>query len=354
MRYKRIIGLLVLLLLSIVGYGQSLTFTKNADGTWTMGGMMPDYDIELAVEYEDASGPVLDGITFTKNADGTWTMDAAMPDYDIELVVEYEDAPDGITFTKNADGTWTMDSSMPDYDIELVVEYEDAVEPVYEDITFTQNADGTWTMDAPMPDYDIELVVEYEDAVGPEDFAGNIWQEYTAANGTLYEANETGKTVTITPSAETPGIVDIAYPAFKMAGSNEKLYGFTVSGVNRYEFADGTIYYELTEPKITQIRSRMSTLVCNATLVGVQSSSTNTPALKLILTGRRTQFEDIVWFGPDDLSLNQVKALIDVMTGISPLGETEEEAAIYNLAGQRLSKPQKGINIIGGKKVLVK
>ena len=129
MRYKRIIGLLVLLLLSIVGYGQSLTFTKNADGTWTMDAPMPDYDIELAVEYEDVSGPVLDGITFTKNADGTWTMDA----------------------------------SMPDYDIELVVEYEDAVEPVYEDITFTQNADGTWTMDASMPDYDIELVVEYEE-----------------------------------------------------------------------------------------------------------------------------------------------------------------------------------------------
>ena len=31
-----------------------------------------------------------------------------------------------------------------------------------------------------------------------------------------------------------------------------------------------------------------------------------------------------------------------------------EEAAIYNLAGQRLSKPQRGLNIIGGKKVLIK
>lgn len=42
----------------------------------------------------------------------------------------------------------------------------------------------------------------------------------------------------------------------------------------------------------------------------------------------------------------------DTMTGIaSPLAETEE-GAIYNLAGQRMSKPQKGINIIDGKKVL--
>ena len=36
---------------------------------------------------------------------------------------------------------------------------------------------------------------------------------------------------------------------------------------------------------------------------------------------------------------------------VSPLGETEE-GVIYNLAGQRISKLQKGINIINGKKVL--
>ena len=37
----------------------------------------------------------------------------------------------------------------------------------------------------------------------------------------------------------------------------------------------------------------------------------------------------------------------------SPIKETEE-GAIYNLAGQRMSKMQKGINIVGGKKILVK
>ena len=44
----------------------------------------------------------------------------------------------------------------------------------------------------------------------------------------------------------------------------------------------------------------------------------------------------------------------DVITGVSPLKETEEEAAIYNVAGQRLAKRQRGINIVNGKKVLVK
>ncbi len=34
--------------------------------------------------------------------------------------------------------------------------------------------------------------------------------------------------------------------------------------------------------------------------------------------------------------------------------EMESDDAIYNLAGQRLSKPQRGLNIIGGKKVVIK
>lgn len=44
------------------------------------------------------------------------------------------------------------------------------------------------------------------------------------------------------------------------------------------------------------------------------------------------------------------------VTGIEEISEVEEVAVkgIYNLAGQKLSAPQKGINIIDGKKVLVK
>ena len=43
----------------------------------------------------------------------------------------------------------------------------------------------------------------------------------------------------------------------------------------------------------------------------------------------------------------------DDATGIvSSLGETKEGASIFNLAGQRISKIQKGINIINGKKIL--
>ena len=51
----------------------------------------------------------------------------------------------------------------------------------------------------------------------------------------------------------------------------------------------------------------------------------------------------------------QVKELIfeDDATGIaSHLGKTKEGAPVYNLAGQRLNKMQKGVNIINGKKIL--
>lgn len=42
----------------------------------------------------------------------------------------------------------------------------------------------------------------------------------------------------------------------------------------------------------------------------------------------------------------------DYVTGIYKVQMAEENAAIYNIAGQRLGKMQRGINIVGGKKVL--
>jgi hypothetical protein len=48
---------------------------------------------------------------------------------------------------------------------------------------------------------------------------------------------------------------------------------------------------------------------------------------------------------------------IETPTGVNNLNANDNLNAnedIYNLAGQRVSKMQKGINIIGGKKVMVK
>ena len=45
----------------------------------------------------------------------------------------------------------------------------------------------------------------------------------------------------------------------------------------------------------------------------------------------------------------------DLITGLENLKDSDDEKdIIYNVAGQRLQKMQRGINIVGGKKVLVK
>ena len=36
------------------------------------------------------------------------------------------------------------------------------------------------------------------------------------------------------------------------------------------------------------------------------------------------------------------------------VAKTEDNAPVYSLSGQRLAAPQKGINIVGGKKLMVK
>ena len=58
---------------------------------------------------------------------------------------------------------------------------------------------------------------------------------------------------------------------------------------------------------------------------------------------------DWVVIGPDN------QATKDLITGVaSPKISPEGKDFIYNLAGQRLSKTQKGVNIVGGRKVLIK
>ena len=57
---------------------------------------------------------------------------------------------------------------------------------------------------------------------------------------------------------------------------------------------------------------------------------------------------DWVVIGPD------TQATDELIVGVSSLKETKDWTSIYNLAGQRMNKMQKGVNIIGGQKVLVK
>ncbi|MBO7119910.1 MAG: fibronectin type III domain-containing protein, partial [Bacteroidaceae bacterium] len=77
------------------------------------------------------------------------------------------------------------------------------------------------------------------------------------------------------------------------------------------------------------------------------------------LTGyRQKAFEPYLWV-PMSLRPYETTAVVlntgdnDIITGISSVEGAGDET-IYNVAGQRLGKMQKGINIVNGKKVLVK
>ena len=54
--------------------------------------------------------------------------------------------------------------------------------------------------------------------------------------------------------------------------------------------------------------------------------------------------------------LPMILSKADVIDGVSslPAAQDDEQPGIYNLAGQRLEKMQKGINIVNGKKVMIK
>ena len=58
--------------------------------------------------------------------------------------------------------------------------------------------------------------------------------------------------------------------------------------------------------------------------------------------------------GKEGIGLNFDGDLMNVWTGIGNVEKTEQPTTIYNVAGQRLGKMQKGINIVGNKKVLKK
>jgi hypothetical protein len=60
-------------------------------------------------------------------------------------------------------------------------------------------------------------------------------------------------------------------------------------------------------------------------------------------------------FFVDNIRFLQGNSALDVIaTDISSIKSDEDEEIIYNLAGQRLAKKQKGVNIVNGRKILVK
>lgn len=71
-----------------------------------------------------------------------------------------------------------------------------------------------------------------------------------------------------------------------------------------------------------------------------------------ITIGMKVENTTATWVNFDNFKLERLESTADIH-GISTT-PTKNNTVIYNLWGQKLAKPQKGINIINGKKVLVK
>ena len=74
---------------------------------------------------------------------------------------------------------------------------------------------------------------------------------------------------------------------------------------------------------------------------------------EVVLTGKLQKYvkESVV---TPELTSCYLISVMDTATGIAAVKETIKTAEIFNAAGQQLAAPQKGLNIIGGKKVYVK
>ena len=72
----------------------------------------------------------------------------------------------------------------------------------------------------------------------------------------------------------------------------------------------------------------------------------------IISLGLKVENTTATWVNFDNFKLERLESTTGIhVISASP---TKKNAVIYNLWGQKLSKPQKGINIIDGKKVFIK
>ena len=93
----------------------------------------------------------------------------------------------------------------------------------------------------------------------------------------------------------------------------------------------------------------------NATLSGTSGAviSITLVANDLYQSGD-VKLEKILLVTPEEKEIKPQDVVLSVGTGIAAVDAEAKKAAVYSLSGQRLAAPKKGINIVGGKKVVVK
>lgn len=190
-----------------------------------------------------------------------------------------------------------------------------------------------------------------------ENFTGTLWQELTSG-GEQFNSSETNKTVKLTSDAETPELTNIAIPAFTMAGTTNEISSFTIKDADVYDCKDGTTLYALPSAKTMVLRSGTRRMPMIINLKGVRDMD-GILFLKLTLKSTMSTTEGTLWFGPDVLNLDQIKAILneaeEIITGVDGIEVETKEPVIYDLSGRRIEKiTQPGIYIKNGKKILIK
>lgn len=380
--------------------GEAISLINNDNGTWTLSSM-PGYNVVLEVEYEDATPE--DAISLIDNGDGTWAL-ASMPAYNVVLEVEYEDeapvAP--IDLIDNGDGTWTL-AFMPGYNVTLEVEYED--DDSNSEI-YTEYAEETGTLTYYYDDQREERTgtTEVYDPVGNPDavrFTG-YYRKVTKAvidpsmkqapltsfNGMFYGGTnqETWVMQTLSKMKSVEGLENLntekVTDMCNMFTSCSSLTSLDLSTFNTGNVTKMVAMFQLCEnlemvdvssfdiSNVTDMGQmfnycpKLKTICCFTDWSGTSAASDFMFSGCTSLVGGNgtvfdNNFRDKTYARPDGGWMSPGYFTAETMTGIESIRNSQfiihnEGTAIYNLAGQRMSKMQKGVNIVNGKKVAIK
>jgi len=143
---------------------------------------------------------------------------------------------------------------------------------------------------------------------------------------------------------------DLRLPAGLTLKETDGEYDYDIAGRTTWrkhsldinQLADGTIRFLLASSSNAALSGSEGAII-RMTLVA--SSAYSQEAIGI---------ENILLVTPDEREVRQENIVYDP-TGITAVtADVDRPAAVYSLGGQRLAAPQKGINIIGGKKVVVR
>ena len=159
-------------------------------------------------------------------------------------------------------------------------------------------------------------------------------------------ATTAAQTVKIAQTAEV-GKVNITFSGFQLAPMPFQTGELTLAATATAN-VDGSISYTSEAQTVSIMMGQMAASY-TATIKGTQASADATPVLVLQLS--QASIFTVVFAETEDAAKNK----LDVVTGIENVKAADANAkSIYNMNGQKVTKTQKGMYIINGKKVIVK